>query len=190
MDIGRSLRGKKLSLQLGTIIAGALLLVGLGVFVGVLVRGNSGSPGTVNVLAPLNANGSAVPAGARLIDMSKATGSSCRAPVHPGRGHPDTLVSQLFNVRDNQRTAYLLGWQIVPYQGAHTYDFGTAGNLLALEPPTGGRPLGFGSGTVTFSGNGDAGTVHALVRLRAGGSLSIKGNWVCSIPGQTPAKTK
>lgn len=186
MDIGGSLRGKKLSLRLGTIIASALLLVGIGVFVGVVVAGN-GAPGTVNVLAPPNANGS-VPAGARLIDMSKAIGSSCRAPVHPGRGHPDTLVSQLFNVRDNRRTAYLLGWQIVPYQGAHTYDFGTGGNLLALEPPTGGKPLGFGSGTVTFSGSGDAGTVHALVKLRAGGSLSIKGSWVCSVPGQTPTQ--
>jgi hypothetical protein len=100
------------------------------------------------------------------------------APVHPGRGHPDTLVSQIFNVRDNQRNPYLVGWQIVPYQGARTYSFGTGGNLLALEPPTGGKPLGFGIGTVTFSGNADAGTVHALVKLRAGGTLNVTGNWV------------
>jgi hypothetical protein len=182
MDLGGSLRGKKLSFTLGTMIASALLLVAIGVFVGVMVSGNAGSAGT------LNASGSAGPSGARLIDMSKATGSSCRSPVHPGRGHPDTLVSQIFNVSDNQRTTYLLGWQIVPYQGARTYSFGTGGNLLALEPPTGGRPLGFGIGTVTFSGNGDAGTVHALVKLRGGGTLNVAGNWVCAIPGQTPAK--
>jgi hypothetical protein len=187
MDAGRSLRGKKLSFTLGTMIASALLLVAIGVFAGVMVSGNAGSAGSLNVVGPLNAGG---PAGARLIDMTKATGSSCRPPVHPGRGHPDTLVSQIFNVRDNQRIAYLLGWQIVPYQGARTYSFGTGGNLLALEPATGGRPLGFGIGTVTFSGNGDAGTVHALVKLRAGGTLSVTGNWVCSIPGQTPGKKK
>jgi hypothetical protein len=188
MDSGRSLRGKKLSLTLGTMIAGALLLVAIGVFAGVMVSGNAGPAGTPNAGGSLNASGSAGPAGARLIDTSKATGSSCRPPVHPGRGHPDTLVSQIFNVRDNQRNPYLLGWQILPYQGARTYSFGTGGNLLALEPPTGGRPLGFGIGTVTFSGNGDAGTVHALVKLRAGGTLNVTGNWVCAIPGQTPAK--
>lgn len=188
MGGGRSLRGKKLSLRLGTMIVGAPLLVGVGVFVGVMLRGNAGPASTPYVAAPANANASAVPSGARVIDMTKATGASCRSPVPPGPGHRDTLLSQIFNVRDGQRTAYLLGWQIVPYRGARTYIFGTAGNLLALEPPTGGRPLGFGSGTVTFSGNADAGTVHALVRLSAGGTLSVAGNWVCAAPRQPPVK--
>jgi hypothetical protein len=179
MDVSRSVRGKKLTFTLGTMIAGALLLVAIGVFAGVMVSGNAGPAGTVTASGP---------SGARLIDMSKATGSSCQPPVHPGRGHPDTLVSQIFNVRDNHRNPYLLGWQILPYQGARTYSLGTRGNLLALEPPTGGQPLGFGIGTVTFSGNGDAGAVHALVKLRTGGTLNVTGNWVCAIPGQTPGK--
>jgi hypothetical protein len=48
----------------------------------------------------------------------------------------------------------------------------------------GGHPLGFGSGTVTFAGKANAGTVHALVRLSGGGTLSVTGNWVCSTSGK------
>jgi len=198
-----SLRGKKLSLRPGTAIVGVPLLVGVGVLAGVMVRGNAGPAATPGAAAgapsasatpsaagapsaagPANANGAAALSGPRVIDMTKATGTSCRPPVSPGKGHPDTLLSQVFNVSDSRRTTYLLGWQIVPYQGARTYSFGAAGNLLALEPPTGGRPLGFGTGTVTFSGKAGAGTVHATVRLRAGGTVTVKGNWACLTPAK------
>jgi hypothetical protein len=198
MNDGSSLQGKKkLSLRPGTAIAGALLLLGAGVFAGVMLRGNAvpaatpsaaGTPSaasTSSAASPVNVPGSGAAVGAMVIDMTKATGESCRGPVSPGRGHPDRLLSQVFSVRDGRQNAYLLGWQIVPYRGARTYSLGTAGNLLALEPPTGGAPLGFGSGTVTISGKTDTGTVHARVRLTAGGTLSVTGSWVCST---TPRK--
>jgi hypothetical protein len=183
-----------LSLRPGTAIVGVPLLVGIGVLVGVVARGNAGpaaapgvpssaatpsAAGTPNAAGPVYPVG-AVASGPRVIDMAKATGTSCRPPVSPGKGHPDTLLSQVFSVSDSHRTTYLLGWQIVPYKGARTYAFGAAGNLLALEPPTGGRPLGFGSGTVTFTGKAVAGTVHATVRLTAGGSVTVTGKWACS----------
>ena len=113
----------------------------------------------------------------RAIDMNKATGVSCRPPVPPGPAHPDTVLAQIFDVHDCDKTAYLLGWQIVPYRGVGTYSFGAGGNLLALQPPTGGRPLGYGKGTVTFVGNSGSGTVRVLVKLAAGGTLTVGGTW-------------
>jgi hypothetical protein len=93
------------------------------------------------------------------------------------------VLAQLFNVRDNKNAAYLLGWQVVPYRGAGTYVFGTAGNILAVEPPTGGRPLGFGKGTVTFKAGSGSGTVRATITLTAGGAVEVKGAWACKTAG-------
>jgi hypothetical protein len=118
---------------------------------------------------------------ASAIAMGDATGATCGPVAAPGVGHPDPLLSQLFNVHDGAGTAYLLGWQIVPFRGSgRTYRFGTGGNLLALEPPTGGRPVGFGQGTVTFTGSADAGTIDAVLKLTAGGSLTVGGSWTCA----------
>jgi hypothetical protein len=119
--------------------------------------------------------------------MSQATGVVCGPPAAPGPGHPDPLLSQLFNVRDGARSSsYLLGWQIVPFHGAgRSYRLGAGGNLLALEPPTGGRPVGFGKGTVTFGRNSEAGAVNAVVTLTAGGTISIGGSWTCVVASST-----
>jgi len=90
------------------------------------------------------------------------------------------VLSQLFDVVDSRHARFLLGWEIVPYHGLGTYRLGTAGNLLALEPATGGRPLGYGTGSLTFSASPKNGTVHATVRLTAGGTESVGGSWVCA----------
>jgi hypothetical protein len=144
----------------------------IGVIVGALWRGAAHPTGSAQPTS------SAVPAATYAINMTEATGVTCGPPVAPGPAHPDRVLAQVFNVEDNDHTAYLLGWQIVPYHGTGTYTFHSSGNLLALEPPTGGRPLGFGAGTVTFADDGASGTVQALVTLNAGGTLSIKGRWV------------
>lgn len=119
------------------------------------------------------------PGTTRAIDMTAATGVSCGAPVAPGPAHPDTLLSQIFNV-SAARATYTLGWQIVPFRGAdRSYRFATGGNILALEPAIGGRPVGFGTGTVTFGTNPDAGTIDAVITLKSGGSLTVTGRWRC-----------
>jgi hypothetical protein len=154
--------------------AGALVA---GVAVALIVGGGSSKP---------------TPAQGPDIDMSAAIGLSCAAPVTPGVAHPDTLLSQLFTVHAN-RTAYTLGWTIVPFRGAgRSYKFGSGGNLLALEPSTGGRPVGYGSGTVTFRRNPDSGTIDATIALKDGQSLSVGGSWTClsasgstTVPGTT-----
>jgi hypothetical protein len=117
--------------------------------------------------------------------MAKATGVTCGPPVPPGPAHPSPVLAQIFNVEDSAHKTYLLGWQIVPYNGIGTYTFQASGNIVALEPPAGGRPLGFGTGSVTFSGGADTGTVQALVKLDAGGTVSIAGAWTCTVAGQT-----
>jgi hypothetical protein len=135
-------------------------------------------------------NPKSTPIAAGGIDMSKAIGVVCGPPAAPGPGHPDPLLSQLFNVQDPTRSSYLLGWQIVPFHGAgRSYRFGTGGNLLALEPPTGGDPVGFGKGTVTFGHNADSGAVNAVVTLTAGGKIAIGGTWTCVVPSSTPTTT-
>lgn len=91
-----------------------------------------------------------------------------------GPARPQRVLAQIFNVSDGDHTAYLLGWQILPYRGAGTYDFASGGNLLALRPPTSGRPLGYGKGTVTFVGNSHAGTVNAVVALKSAANLSVE----------------
>ena len=96
-----------------------------------------------------------------------------------GPAHPDPVLEQVFNVRSSDKASYLLGWDIVPYRGIGTYRFGTDGDVLALEPPAGGRPVGYGTGTITFIGRSSSGTVRALVKLKAGGALDIRGTWVC-----------
>ena len=123
------------------------------------------------------------------IDMSSATGIDCGSPVPPGQGHPVTLLSQIFTVSSGTKT-YTLGWQIVPYRGpGRTYTFGQGGNLLALEPHTGGRPLGYGKGTVTYGPTATGGTIDATVTLKAGGTVPVSGAWSCvaSVPSTTAA---
>jgi hypothetical protein len=122
------------------------------------------------------------------IAMADATGASCRPPVAPGPGHPSTLLSELFNVHAGS-TAYLLGWQVLPFSGdGRTYRFGSAGNLLALEPPTGGTPVGYGKGTVTVGSSPEVGTIDATVTLKSGKTLAVQGAWSCTVP-TTPSST-
>ena len=116
------------------------------------------------------------------IDMSRASGVACGTPVAPGAGHPNTLLSEVFNVHDATGTAYVVGWQIDPFRGTRrTYRFGIPGDILALEPATGGPPLGFGTGTVTFRASSEAGTVDAVIKLKTGRSLTVWGSWHCVV---------
>ena len=122
-----------------------------------------------------------VHAPAPAIDMTNAVGVDCGPPVAPGLGHPDPLLAQDFTVAA-AHGSYTLGWEIVPYRGAkRSYSLGTSGNLLALEPATGGRPVGYGKGIVTFGATSASGTVTAVVTLNAGGSLTVGGSWSCKI---------
>ncbi len=178
------------------VVAGALVLVGAGVGLGVSLRGGARPVAAGGTGAgPAKTTGTAggpVHAGGRshggrshggsadVIDMNLATGVECRPPAAPGPAHPDRVLAQLFNVHDGHHSAYLLGWQIVPWRGPGTYKFATAGDLLALEPPAGGQPLGFGKGTVTFFGGSDSGTVHAVVALKSGATLKVDGTWICA----------
>lgn len=162
-----------------------VVLLGVGVIAGATLFGTGGdrplSEGpyqATHPTGPTGSGGSARRHAAGVVDMTGAKGVVCRPPVAPGPGHRDRLVSELFNVRDGQRT-YLLGWQVVPYRGPGTYTLADSGNMLALEPATGGAPLGFGKGTLTFFGTADSGTVHAVVSLHSGGSLRIQGPWIC-----------
>jgi hypothetical protein len=117
------------------------------------------------------------------IDMATATSSGCRPATGPGAGHPDPLVARVFNVTDAAATAYLVGWQIVPYRGPkRSYTFGTGGNVIALQPATGGKPLGYGTGTVTFAANADAGTLDVAIKLKDRQTVKISGAWHCSAP--------
>lgn len=179
------------------VAAAAAVLVGAGALVGTTWLANgrpavTAGSATSAPAAPTATTGSghrpeAQPAGAKaagngaagVIEMAKATGVVCRGPVTPGPGHPDRLLSQLFNVSDGSH-AYLLGWQIVPYRGIGTYRLATAGNLLALEPATGGSPLGFGKGTVTFFAGARSGSVDAVVTMKSGPPVKVRGPWQCS----------
>lgn len=167
------------------LVAAAALLLAVGAVAGALGRGlvRSPAPASAAAVSPAVTAGAA---DAHVIDMTKATGVACGPPLKPGKAHPDWVLSQIFTVHDGGGNAYLLGWQILPYQGARTYSFGAAGNVLALQPPGGGRPLGIGTGSVTFGGTGESGTVRAVVRLTAGGSISVTGSWACTVPAPAP----
>lgn len=115
------------------------------------------------------------------IDMSKATSAGCKPATGPGPAHPDPLVARVFHVSDAVDAPYLLGWQIVPYRGAsRSYAFGTGGNVLALQPAAGGRPLGYATGTVTFGRDADAGSIDAVITLKDKRTVSITGSWHCA----------
>jgi hypothetical protein len=155
-------------------VLGAFALVGVGVTLGTTLHSGTGSPPRHRT-SPQHA--------APAIDMSTATSLECLGPVAPGPAHPRPVVVQLFNVKDSKHKTYQLGWQVVPFKGAGTYTFASSGNLLALEPPTGGHVLGYGKGTVTFIGSASSGNVHATVKLRSGGTLGVSGSWLCSNAG-------
>jgi hypothetical protein len=157
-----------------------VVLAGIGVGVGVAV---SSSKSTTPPAHPVSH--------APGIDMSQATGFACGAPVAPGAGHPESLLSQVFDAHDAGGTAYVVGWQIVPFRGVRrSYRFGSPGNLLALQPATGGTPLGYGTGTVTYGASTVAGTIDAVVKLKTGKSLTLRGSWRCvSSPTATTQAT-
>lgn len=163
------------------VLAGALALVGAGIGIGISL--GAGARPSQPATRPGQASGRARGTGADAIDMSQATGVECRPPAAPGPAHTDRVLAQLFSVHDGRHSAYLLGWQVVPYRGPGTYKFATAGNLLALEPPAGGRPLGFGKGTVTVFGGSESGTVDAVVALKSGVTIKVDGTWICATAG-------
>jgi hypothetical protein len=116
------------------------------------------------------------------IDMSGATATACPAPVRPGAAHPQTVLSQVFTVHDEQHRAYTLGWEIIPYRGPnHTYRLGQAGNLLALESASGGSLLGYGSGMLTVGPAYDTGSVRATVTLADDTVVPVTGAWHCRV---------
>jgi hypothetical protein len=134
----------------------------------------------IAALAACSKGGKGASAHSPSIDLSTAKSLDCKDPSPAGAQHPDAVLARLFTVTDQTHTAYTLGWQIVPYGGpARTYQFGKAGNLLALEPAAGGRPLGYGSGTVTIAATPDTGSINASIALKAGGSLAVRGTWRC-----------
>jgi hypothetical protein len=145
-------------------VAGAAVA---GVAVGLTVGGGSGKAPT---------------ASSEGIDMRTAVSVDCGTPVAPGPEHPDALLAQIFNVHTT-RGAYTLGWQIIPFHGAsRTYRFATAGNILALEPLTGGKPVGYGKGSITFGPTTESGTISAVITLKHAGTLDVGGPWRCSAP--------
>jgi len=110
-------------------------------------------------------------ASAPAIHMAQATPESCRAP--------NPTAAQTFRVTDTANTQYLLRWQVSPYDGPHSYELTPKDTFLALQPPAGGPPLGFGSGTLTFFYPGTLGSVDATVTLKAGGTVRVTGGWSC-----------
>jgi hypothetical protein len=160
------------------LLGGAVVVVAVGIVVGNVLRGSSDGSGSPHT------TGAVTPTATYTINMTAATGVTCGPPEAPGPAHPDPLLAQVFNVSDNTHTAYLIGWQIVPYHGAGTYTFPSTGDLVALQPPAGGRPLGYGSGTVTFADNGGAsGTVQIRVKLTGGKTVGVSGRWSCTTAG-------
>jgi hypothetical protein len=150
-----------------------VLLVGVGALAGFGIR-------SMNASHPAPKTSAKATTAIAMIEMSQATGRACQPPAPPGPGHPDPVLTQIFNVQSGSHTPYLLGWQIVPYRGSGTYTFGAAGNILALQPPAGGHSLGFGTGTITVAGTSQSGSISARVKLVAGGTLSVEGNWECT----------
>ena len=124
------------------------------------------------------------------IDMAKATGVGCKPPIAPGKGHPQVVVARVFNAQDSKSVAYMVGWQVVPYDGPNrTYKLDPTDNLLALQPATGGAPLGYGAGTVTFANSADSGTIDATVALKMGGTVAVTGAWHCVPTGAANTAT-
>lgn len=156
------------------LVAGSIVLVAMGVLAGLALRSSDLSPSAARTA------GANKPTPGAVVNLTQATARACAPPVPPGPGHPDPVLSQLFSVRSGSNAAYLLGWQIVPYRGAGTYTLGKDGNLLALQPPAGGQTLGFGTGTITVAGTPQTGSVSAVIKLSAGGTLRVTGNWTCS----------
>lgn len=145
------------------------VLVVIGAAVGVaLVATSGGSPASSGA------------AGGARIDVADATAVDCPKVAPPGAGHPSPVLSQLFSVKSTAGTGYLLGWEIVPYKSSTTtYRLGSPGAILALEPAAGGRPVGYGTGSLTFAGGTTAGSIDATITLKSGGSLAVSGQWTC-----------
>jgi NADPH-dependent curcumin reductase CurA len=162
------------------VVVGVCALLAVGVAVGRAFGGSSHGAGDRVTRTPGAATNTGAGAVTPTIDMHDASPEACAAPIAPGKGHADTTVSQIFHVTDSTKAQYLLGWQVVPYDGAHTYSVGASGALVALEPPTSGKPLGFGVGSLTFTGNGTAGSIDATVKLDSGATVRVTGKWSCA----------
>jgi hypothetical protein len=155
--------------RLVALVAGAVVLIGGGIGIGLALAGSGGT-----------GSGSSGP---RTIDMTGSTALSCLPPSSGLTGHQ--VRSQLFQVQDNVGDGYILGWTLSPYRPhQRTYHFTGSGSLLALEPVTGGKPLGYGTGKLTVHGSGDAGSINATVALKRGGTIPVTGDWTC--PSRTP----
>jgi hypothetical protein len=114
------------------------------------------------------------------LDVGSARTLSCPAAIPAAKGHPEAVLTRIFAARGPKHASYTLGWQLVPFRGtARTYRLGHDGNLLALQPDGGGKPLGYGTGTVTVSGDPRAGTIDAVVKLTSGHTLTVRGPWRC-----------
>jgi hypothetical protein len=114
------------------------------------------------------------------LDLGSARTLSCPAAIPAAKRHPEAVLTRVFAVTGPKQASYTLGWQLVPFRGPdRTYQLGKDGNLLALQPVGGGKPLGYGTGAVTVSGNPNAGTIDAVVRLTTGRKIAVHGAWRC-----------
>lgn len=170
----RAPRNRRRWLRWSAVLAAVLAIGGAG---GAVLARPRGAPRATHASHALPKGAGA--AKVHVIDMHRAVPKLCRGPVAPGNGHPQVVLSQMFNVTDDVAAPYLLGWQLVPYHGAGAYRLGTGGNLMALEPPSSGAPLGFATGTLIVGANGTSGVVDASVKLATGAVVRVSGPWSC-----------
>ncbi len=148
-----------------------------------LAKKGVGAATTIGSTVPVTSPASTVPTtssgSAFAIDMTKATQVACPPPAGVSTRNAKPVLAAVFDVHDGG-TPYVLGWQIIPYLGAsRTYRLGVPGDLLVLAG-TNNSPLGFGTGTFTLGSTPYAGSLHAVIKLTAGGSLTIGGSWRCT----------
>ena len=137
--------------------------------------GGGATTTTSGITAPSKSSGSAF-----AIDMTDSPTVACPPPSAVSVRTPKPVLAAVFTVHHGA-TSYVLGWQIVPYLGANrSYKLGVPGDLLVLAKPATNSPLGFGSGTVTFASTPYSGTLNAVIKLTAGGSLTAGGAWRCT----------
>jgi hypothetical protein len=114
------------------------------------------------------------------LDLSSARTLSCPTAIPAAKRHPQPVLTRVFAVHGPERANYTLGWQLVPFRGpGRTYQLGQDGNLLALQPAGGGKPLGYGTGDVAVSGDPQTGTIDAVVHLASGRRITVHGTWRC-----------
>jgi hypothetical protein len=145
-------------------------MVGSGALAAVLlwlVGCSTSGPQPQNVALPLN--------------LQTGTTLSCPPPQPADEAHRDPLLQRLFTVQDTNNQTYTLGVLIDPFRGPNrSYRLGPpSGNTLAVEPATGGRPVGYGTGTLTVGDDPRSGSIDATINLKSGHAITVHGRWIC-----------